>query len=241
LGLPGLSINWGAWSDVGSALKYQRQGNLKHLPGVDVISPEQGLAKLEQIWHTSAPQVGIVPIDWSEFFTQALVADASLFENLREDIVLPSTQALTQASSKLFLEKLRDMPPGKQRPYLETFVCQQVCQTLGFQLEELDQQTGFFDLGMDSLTALELKNNLQTNLGISLPNTLVFDYPNVAALLEYLAVQLLEAAGAAEVSTDHEPAGIPGETELPSGEQLADLMDQKLDDIESLLGEEGAS
>ncbi|MEM1241177.1 MAG: SDR family NAD(P)-dependent oxidoreductase [Cyanobacteria bacterium P01_H01_bin.26] len=241
LGLPGLSINWGAWSDVGSALKYQRQGSLKHLPGVDVISSKQGLAKLEQIWHTSAPQVGIVPINWSEFFTQALVADSSLFENLREDIVLPSTQALTQASSKLFLEKLRDMPPGKQRPYLETFVCQQVCQTLGFQLEELDQQTGFFDLGMDSLTALELKNNLQTNLGISLPNTLVFDYPTVAALLDYLAVQLLEDAGAAEVSTDHEPAGIPGETELPSGEQLADLMDQKLDDIESLLGEEGAS
>ncbi|MEM7061638.1 MAG: SDR family NAD(P)-dependent oxidoreductase [Cyanobacteria bacterium P01_B01_bin.77] len=242
LGLPGLSINWGAWSDVGSALKYQQQGSLKHLLGVDVITPEQGLAKLEQIWHTPASQVGIVPIDWSEFLSQSLVTNFSLFENLRENLVLQGAQTSTQGTAKLFLEQLRDTPPGKQRQYLETFVCQQVCQTLGFQLEELDQQAGFFDLGMDSLTALELKNNLQTNLGISLPNTLVFDYPTVAALLEYLTVQLLEAgAETSAVTTDHDPAGISGETELPSGDQLAELMDQRLDDIESLLGEDGAS
>ena len=91
---------------------------------------------------------------------------------------------------------------------------------------------------MDSLTALELKNNLQTSLGISLPSTLIFDYPTVAALLDYLATQLLggEISGDSDNSQDQTPSAAAA---LPSGDALAALMDEKLADIESLLGEEG--
>ena len=45
-----------------------------------------------------------------------------------------------------------------------------------------DLRRGFFDLGMNSLTALELRRRLETALGRSLPATLVFDHPNVEAL-----------------------------------------------------------
>ena len=43
-------------------------------------------------------------------------------------------------------------------------------------------QTGFFELGMDSIMAVELKNKLSAELSLSLPSTLAFDYPNVEAL-----------------------------------------------------------
>lgn len=241
-GLPGLSINWGAWTSVGSALKYQQQGDLKHLSGVDVITPEQGLAKLEQIWATPATQVGIVPINWSEFLTQSLVKDLPFFQNLQQNLSSDYSATLDSApSANLFLDQLRKTAPEQQRQCLDTYVCQQVCQTLGFQPDELDQQTGFFDLGMDSLTALELKNNLQTNLGISLPSTLVFDYPTVAALLDYLATQLLEGEISGDSDNNQDQAPSAAAPELPSGEALAALMDEKLADIESLLGEEGES
>ncbi|NEP63755.1 MAG: SDR family NAD(P)-dependent oxidoreductase, partial [Symploca sp. SIO2G7] len=234
-GLPGLSINWGAWSSVGSALKYQRQGSLKHLPGVEVISPQQGLAKLEQIWSTAAAQVGIVPINWSEFLTQSLVKHRLLFQNLRNEASPDALQAIPQDVSQAFLEQLANTPPENQRQLLDTHICQQVCQTLGFSPDELDLEAGFFDLGMDSLTALELKNSLQNSLGLSLPSTLVFDYPTVAALLDYLASQLLETnVPTAEISQDSDRLET---AERLSEEQLADLMDKKLADIEKLLGE----
>ncbi|MEO0349110.1 MAG: SDR family NAD(P)-dependent oxidoreductase [Cyanobacteria bacterium P01_A01_bin.15] len=242
-GLPGLSINWGAWTSVGSALKYQQQGDLKHLSGVGVITPEQGLAQMEQIWATPAAQVGIVPINWSEFLTQPRVKDLPFFQNLQQNSSSDYAATLDSTpSASLFLEQLDKTAPEQQRQCLDTYVCQQVCQTLGFQPDELDRQTGFFDLGMDSLTALELKNTLQTNLGISLPSTLVFDYPTVAALLDYLATQLLEGeiSGDSENSQDQDPSTVI-EVELPSGNALAALMDEKLADIESLLGEGGGS
>ncbi|MEM9161683.1 MAG: SDR family NAD(P)-dependent oxidoreductase [Cyanobacteria bacterium P01_F01_bin.4] len=257
LGLPGLSLNWGAWSSVGSALKYQQQGNLKHLSGVDVIDPAQGLAQLAKIWPTPAtsptPQIGIIPINWSVFLTQPLVKNLPFFQDLTHNSLTPSPvqpyhdTALTASS---FLDQLAQTPPDQQRQLLDTYVCQQICQTLGFQPDELDRQAGFFDLGMDSLTALELKNTLQVNLGISLPSTLVFDYPTVTALLSYLAGQLLEDPErdqicdqvSVEPETTTRQQVDSSEENLPSGEDLAALMDQKLADIENLLlGEGGAS
>ncbi|WP_299486085.1 type I polyketide synthase [Acaryochloris sp. IP29b_bin.137] len=250
MGLPGLSINWGAWSSVGSALKYQQQGTLHKLTGVEVITPEQGLAKLEQIWSTSSAQVGVVPINWSVFLTQFLVNDLLFFQTVQA--ALPSSASSHQShvpASQPFLEQLKATHAEQQRQLLDTYVCQQVCCTLGFRVEELDLNAGFFDLGMDSLTALELKNNLQSNLGLSLPSTLVFDYPTVATLLDYLATMLLKAEiKPASASAIHQGQGHIDTVEksietssLPSGNTLAVLMDEKLADIEALLGEGDAS
>ena len=62
----------------------------------------------------------------------------------------------------------------------------ELAKVLGFQASELDPKTGFFDLGMDSLTAIEFKTRLQDNIGFTLPSTVAFDYPNLEALTDYI-------------------------------------------------------
>ena len=66
---------------------------------------------------------------------------------------------------------------------------------------------GFFDLGMDSLMAVEFRNRLNRAFSgeYTAPNTLVFDYPNVEALGGHLARELAEIAGAAPPATEPEP------------------------------------
>ena len=73
---------------------------------------------------------------------------------------------------------------------LENYVCGRVSRVLGFEPDGLDRNKGFFDLGLDSLTALELKNSIQRELGIELPSTVALDYPNTNAMLGYLADKL---------------------------------------------------
>ncbi len=46
------------------------------------------------------------------------------------------------------------------------------------------------DIGMDSLMAVELRNAISASLQHKLPSTLLFDYPNIDALTDFLTREL---------------------------------------------------
>ena len=117
----------------------------------------------------------------------------------RQAVDVPESASLAPAS---FLE-------------LEAYLCGRVSRVLGYAPDQLDRTKGFYELGLDSLTALELKNSMQRELGIEVPSTVVFDYPNTNSMLSYLARRL-------EISQD----------QLDVGQQL----DNKLAEIDKLLG-----
>src|ERR1700727_3918076 len=62
----------------------------------------------------------------------------------------------------------------------------------------LDPTAGFFQSGMDSLMSVTLQRALSDSLGETLPASVVFDYPTVEALSDYLATLIPEVAEAAE-------------------------------------------
>jgi acyl carrier protein len=97
---------------------------------------------------------------------------------------------------------------------------------------KLDPQQGFFEIGMDSLTSMELKNRLQKSLHMNLPNTLTFDYPTTDAVIEYVLNRLPVE------SSDHtlrsEPIAADPASELAdlSREELGNMIDAMLRDVE---------
>ncbi len=89
-------------------------------------------------------------------------------------------------------ERLRRLPRHEQRRELVELVCAHVARVLGHSdSRAVDAERAFQDLGFDSLTGVELRNRLKADMGLALSRTLVFDYPNPAALAEHLAQQLL--------------------------------------------------
>jgi polyketide synthase 12 len=63
-------------------------------------------------------------------------------------------------------------------------------------------------LGFDSLTAVEMRNRLKSATGLALSPTLIFDYPNSAALAGYMYRELVGS------SEQRAPAAAPGEAEI---------------------------
>ena len=81
LGLPGLSINWGACSEIGAAVNYLTRHKQT---GMGSIAPQQGLEVLEHLFCIPwlQAQVGVVPINWSKFLQQFQDRKPSLLSEL---------------------------------------------------------------------------------------------------------------------------------------------------------------
>ena len=220
-GLPALSINWGAWSEVGAAA--QRTALLQRLEGV--ISPAQGLAVLHHVMSGTAAQVGVVPLD-----RQRRVREGVLFSEL----------ALVETNQQTgFLAQLAAAPPHAKRGLLAEHVCHTVAKVLGLR-GAVPRTEGFFDLGMDSLTSVELRNRLQKTLGCELQSSVTFDYPTIAALTGHLAAQLLPEEQTA--SSADSPVSPTAHVDAPvGGEKSALPVDTSSDadtDVDSLSADE---
>jgi acyl transferase domain-containing protein/acyl carrier protein len=227
-GLPGLSINWGTWAEGGMAARLgdREQQRLATL-GMEAIAPKPGLQLLEHLMQQSIAQVGIVPVRWEQFFTQLPTVPPLLTEFAQA--ATAQTQAQPSEQQRAFLLRLNKAPSGDRYSLLLEHLREQVCRVLGLSSSRpLDPYQGFFDLGMDSLTSVELRNSLQISLGCPLASTLVFDYPTLDALSKYLAEELF-ADQAAEAQT--EPL-TPVATDVVS---LAEMEELSEVDAEALL------
>jgi myxalamid-type polyketide synthase MxaB len=184
-GLPGLSINWSIWDEVGMAsrLTNEQQQRLSQ-QGLTAIAPAQGLKILKQLLQQQATQTIVFPVDWATFLPQQPA-------NLFFERVQPQTKVKTAPSS--FLQQLAQTSPEQQQDVLQSHIREQIAKVLGFgDPEEVDTQEKFADLGLDSLMAVEFKNNLQASFGNVISLTAAFDYPNVELLTAYLAQELAD-------------------------------------------------
>nr|AXN93621.1 PuwB [Symplocastrum muelleri NIVA-CYA 644] len=232
-GLPGLSINWGAVSEIGAAAKRQAGGWIE-AKGIGTISPQQVLEVLEeQLISQPKAQVGVVPVNWSKFIQQS--APWPLFADLQQ------APDRSQEQHSGFLQQLETMPAGERVAYLVAHVRSQVAIVLGMAPSApINLQQGFFDLGMDSLTSVELRNRLQTSLECSLPATLAFKYPTVEALADYLATEVfafVQPTRSEEATQKKSQAQRPDLAEIKqfSPAEVEDALTKEIEELESLL------
>ena len=192
LGLPGLSINWGMWDKVGMAAKmrdrYRRR--LIEEEGVGVISAEAGMQILSQLIGQNNAQVVVLPMtDWSKWIG-AFQQPPPFYEYLMSNVA-----AAPEESTPSFRLELERIPASARRDWLMSHVRGLVGKTLGIkEPENIELGQRLFDLGLDSLMAIELRSYLQRSLGCNLRSTLLFDYPTLEALVDYLAIAVLDLA-----------------------------------------------
>jgi myxalamid-type polyketide synthase MxaB len=186
--LPATSINWGAWADagMGAELKEGSAQRLRRL-GLREMSPRLALHGLDVAVSEGAPATMVALIDW-EALAARFPPGARVPAFLREFVASPDAPA---AETREFLERLSRLSAGERRSSIKDLVISEILQYLP-EGTAVDPARGLFDLGLESLSALELKNILQLRLHLQLPATIFFQCANIDELVEYLDRAVLD-------------------------------------------------
>ena len=179
-GLAALSINWGAWAEIGLAARMSSPLNLAK-QGIKAIPPRLALAALGHAMHHHGPQLGVFDIDWRTY--QLHKKPTAFLTAFQEEPAKHNRQKTTTS----LLNDLANAKLEDRTALILQLVERNLVTVLSLpKSKNIDRKQGFLDMGMDSLTAVELKNRLSRELMVSLPATLAFDYPNATGLTTYL-------------------------------------------------------
>jgi acyl transferase domain-containing protein len=227
-GLPALSINWGAWEEVGLAAQQDRPAWLSRL-GIEGFSPEKGLAALGRAFQQASPQATVLAMNWARFTAQRPGGTSSaFFSGLAQAEPGPAQADRASMAVSTITGQLEAAEPAARPALLAAHVHQTVAGVLRYENPaSLSPDQGFFQLGMDSLMAVELKNRLQTSLGRHLRSTLAFDYPSVNLLSRYLLGELFPEQPAAAASASQADESL-AEMEGLSRDQVKTMLDDEL-------------
>ncbi|MFB7733093.1 SDR family NAD(P)-dependent oxidoreductase [Streptomyces sp. NPDC056112] len=208
LGLPATSLAWGAWEQsVGMTgrLSGQDARRISDAGGMPLLSVERGLALYDAAMLAGEPLVVPLGLGGGGPLPAGVGVPAILRGLVRTGG--RRARAATAAVARAGLaERLAVLPEEQRRPFVVDLVRAEAAAVLGHgSADAVDARREFRGLGFDSLTAIELRNRLGKATGLTLPATLVFDYPTPEQLADHLLDELL-GADAVEVFAAPESA-----------------------------------
>jgi NAD(P)-dependent dehydrogenase (short-subunit alcohol dehydrogenase family) len=232
--LPALSINWGAWAELGFAETEGGRSLTRRLAllGIRSMPPARALEVMDRLMREDATQVVALPVNWRQYheFYPAGTEPPLLCDLANEEAAgLPQTAHPGEKRGAILEADSAERPQ-----LLQSYVSEQVARVLGLSPAQLDMQQPLTNLGLDSLMAVELKNRISADLGINVPMVKFLQGFSVAQAATLLLDQLTaEAAGQSEphpVARSRE-SGAAGEDLLANIDQLSEAQ------VNSLLAE----
>jgi acyl carrier protein len=116
-----------------------------------------------------------------------MLAESPLFEVLARNA---SDRPAAAAADAPFRRTLAGLPAEERLGALEHHLREQAARVLGLAPARIALREPLGNLGFDSLMTLELRNRIEASLGLKLSATVVWNYPTITALAEYLARKL---------------------------------------------------
>ncbi len=189
-GLPGLSVAWGPWGEVGMAADeavsaFFRERGLSSLP------PDLALRVLHDALGRDDVTLTVADFDWKQFATTFTAQRPSaLLADIPEAAESTDSEETAGEDSPL-RRQLAAAAPAQRHQLLSQHVRALAASVLGHSgPDDIPAGRPFNEMGFDSLTAVALRNKLSSSVGLPLPTTVIFDYPNADQLAGYLLTEI---------------------------------------------------
>ncbi|MFD8542187.1 KR domain-containing protein, partial [Streptomyces rubrogriseus] len=209
LGLPATSVGWGGWANEGSTdaereFERSRRERLAQR-GLPALDPDLALDALLECVSLPEGALVVVDVDWERYLPRLTAARPNaLFD------ALPQARALVAgperapgagvaASAATRLPDLAGLAPEQRRDLLLAAVRAECAAVLGHPSgDAVAAERAFLELGMDSLTTLELRNRLGAATGLRLAPDVVLRGRTPEGLAALLADEVTGPGGGAE-------------------------------------------
>ena len=192
LGMPATCVDWGAWSEI-RLLGREGHGETQRL-GFRTMDDARAFEILTGLVNERVPQCLVADLDWAQAGEAYQALGARPFLEAMVAAVPPvhANEAPIEARSLALRAELATLVPRERRERMARVVRRELARVLGLAgPEPVDDAKGFFDLGLDSLMAVQMRRRLSALVDQPLPTSLTFNYPTVTALAGHL-LELLE-------------------------------------------------
>jgi acyl transferase domain-containing protein len=187
-GFPALSVNWGVWKEAGMATRFD-PGDVQAYSdrGMRSMSTAEGLEALGRLLGGTGSGVAVLPIDWAKWANAYPALTSSPFLSC---LVAPAKPAT--GCAQLVLDGIFGVSPRDRRNAIETYFLDLLATVSGFAVADIDIRRPVTELGLDSLMALETKNRVHAQTGVSLPIGCFLEGKTIEQLAAELEATLTE-------------------------------------------------
>jgi acyl transferase domain-containing protein/acyl carrier protein len=193
-----VALAWGPWDGAGMAADPQARAALGRR-GLRPIDPDRALAVLPELVRGPDPVVVVADLDLDRFVATFTAARAAA---LLGDLAVPASTAADPADrasgvAPRWRTTWFEASPDHRRDVLAGLLRTEVGAVLGHpNPATIDVTTAFRDLGLDSVTSVELRDRARAGTGLDLPASLAFDHPSIEELATEIDAALAEEADA---------------------------------------------
>jgi acyl carrier protein len=173
-----------------------------------------------------ATQVAVLPVNWRQYHEcHAAGAESRLLSELVNQQASDPLQTVHPAAKR---EAILDVDTSQRGPLLQSYLSEQVARVLGLSALQLDIEQPLTNLGLDSLMAVELKNRISSDFGISIPMVKFLQGFSVAQA----ATQLLDQLTAEAISPSIPALRLDnGDNHEDSPANIDELSDEQVDSM----------
>ena len=197
-----ISVNWGLWAGGWDNQTYTVELGRS---GLNAMPDETGLEAIGGFLTSTESQTMCADVDWKVFLPiYESKKKRGFLDEIRDRASASKEQE--RAAEDTVKSELLNTQPFHRNELLENHIKRWVSSLLEFAgPDEIDSEMGFFQMGMDSITAVQLKNHLEEDIGIELPPTVTFECPNVKSLSSFVLEELFGTYSPADGSDQPRP------------------------------------
>jgi acyl transferase domain-containing protein/thioesterase domain-containing protein/acyl carrier protein len=197
-GLPANAINWGPWGGAGMAIEAGRADGVQSR-GMRLLDPQEAVTLLGKIVRSRKPQVVVVDAAWDDLLRLYGSRRPALLDEIAAESQLADGQKTAGRVDHSFRNELLAAGDATRLSLVCDFIRTELARIIGVEPANLEVDQPLSTFGLDSLLALELKNNLESRLDFTLPMAKLMEGPSIASLAEE-TVRLVAGTAAASAT-----------------------------------------